>query len=270
MDITDFARQILLGGSLEDKLLQVDEITFGKYEEADIPRLPTRDKKIQFNEKQLRFPRGQFHLDNKKAMALSSFANHELLAIEIMAASLILFDHSTEEMRRFKQGIIKTIQDEQKHFSLYISRLNEYGYEFGDFPINDFFWRKVGDIKTPQNYLAIMALTFESANLDFAHYYEKIFKEVGDTKTASILKVVYEDEISHVAFGVSYFEKWRNDRSLWEYYNEHLPFPMTPARAKGQLFVEEARRKARMDEEFISKLANYKDGHIVTTRKQWK
>lgn len=270
MEITDFARQILFGEKLDDKLVQPSEITFDKFEATDIPSVPSRHSKIQFNEKQLRFPRGHFHLDEKKAMALSSFANHELLAIEIMAASLLIFDHASEEMKRFKQGIVKTIQDEQKHFSLYTKRLNEYGHEFGDFPINDFFWKKIGDIKTPQNYLAIMALTFESANLDFAHYYEKIFQEVGDTKTANILKVVYDDEISHVAFGVSYFERWRNDKSMWEYYNEHLPFPMTPARGKGQLFVEEARRKAKMDEDFIRKLADYQDDYTVTKRKQWK
>ena len=203
-------------------------------------------------------------------MALSSFANHELLAIEMMATTLILFDHSTEEMRRFKLGVIKTIQDEQKHFTLYANRLKEYGYEFGDFPINDFFWRQMESIKTPEQYLAVMALTFESANLDFAHFYEKIFKEVGDTKTASILKVVYEDEISHVAFGVSYFEKWRQNKSLWEYYNENLPYPMTPARSKGKNFVVEARKKAKMDEEFINKLSSFDDGFRVTSRKEWK
>lgn len=270
MDIIDFASQILLGENLEDKLVQVDEITYKKHLGADIPKFPSRNKKLQFSDKQLRFPRGHFHLDDKKAMALSSFANHELLAIEIMAASLILFPHDTEEMKRFKQGIIKTIQDEQKHFSLYTKRLNDLGYEFGDFPVNDFFWRQMGSIKTPQNYLAIMALTFESANLDFAHYYEKIFQQVGDNKTASILKVVYDDEISHVAFGVSYFDRWRKDKSLWEYYNEHLPFPLTPARGKGQLFVEEARRKAKMDSEFIDKLATFDDQFRVTKRKQWK
>ena len=187
-----------------------------------------------------------------------------------MAASLLLFPHHTDEMKRFKQGIIKTIKDEQKHFNLYVKRLNDLGYEFGDFPINDFFWRQMESIKTPQNYLSVMALTFEAANLDFAHFYEKIFQEVGDIKTANILKVVYEDEISHVAFGVSYFEKWRENKSLWEYYNEHLPFPLTPARGKGQKFVEEARRKAKMDHDFIAKLTSFDDNFNVTKRKQWK
>ncbi len=71
MEITDFARQILFGESIEDKLIQPAEITFGNFEATDIPSAPSRNSKIKFNEKQLRFPRGHFHLDEKKAMALS-------------------------------------------------------------------------------------------------------------------------------------------------------------------------------------------------------
>ena len=129
--------------------------------------------------------------------------------------------------------------------------MNDLGYEFGDFPLNQFFWKHMHQMKTPAEYLSTMALTYEAANLDFAHFYEKIFLEVGDLKTASILKVVYDDEISHVNFGVKYMNLWRKDKSLWEYYNETLPYPLTAARGKGKLFVEEARRKAKMDQEFI-------------------
>lgn len=270
MDVTDFARQILMGANLQDKLLQTCDVTFGKKSQFSLPNRPARSPKISFNDKQLRFPRGHFHLDEKKAMAISSFANHELLAIEMMAAALLIFDHSTEQMQRFKRGIIKTIRDEQKHFNLYVKRLNDFGHEFGDFPVNDFFWRQMKSITTPENYISVMALTFEAANLDFAHFYEKVFQEVGDYKTANILKVVYEDEISHVAFGVSFFEKWRKNKSLWQYYNETLPYPLTPARSKGKTFVEHARRKAKMDEDFIKKLSNFDDGFRVTKRKEWK
>ncbi len=81
-----------------------------------------------------------------------------------------------------------------------------------------------------------MSLTFEAANLDFAHFYEKVFRELGDLKTASTLKIVYEDELSHVQLGARYLEKWRGDKDFWTYYNENLPWPITPARSKGKLF----------------------------------
>jgi uncharacterized ferritin-like protein (DUF455 family) len=270
MDINDYAKQLLFGDSLADKLMEAPSIKFSDRFEGLLPNMPARNSQIAFSDEQLKFPRGHFHLDDKKAIALSSFANHELLAIEMMAAALLVFDHENEEMKRFKHGIIKTIQDEQKHFKLYVTRLNDLGYAFGDFPINDFFWRQMEKIKTPSQYLATMALTFEAANLDFAHFYHKIFLEIDDKKTASILKVVYEDEISHVAFGVQYLDRWRQNKSLWEYYNECLPWPLSPARSKGKYFVEEARQKAKMDTGFIEKLKNHQDEFSITKRKEWK
>ena len=134
-------------------------------------------------------------------MALHSFANHELLAIEMMAAALLIYPHEKEEQKRFKRGVLSALKDEQKHLGLYIARLNELGYEFGDFPLNDFFWRQMDKLKTPSQYAAVMALTFESANLDFAQFYAKIFRSFDDEKTASILDVVLKDELSHVGPG---------------------------------------------------------------------
>ena len=103
-----------------------------------------------------------------------------------------------------------------------------------------------------------------------AHFYQHLFSELGDHKTASILKVVLEDEISHVRLGVSYLNRWRKDKDLWSYYNEHLPYPLTPARAKGKFFIEEVRKKARMDQEFINNLNQFDDHFAVTKRKEWK
>ena len=125
-------------------------------------------------------------------------------------------------------------------------------------------------LKTPAQYLAVMSLTFEAANLDFAHFYKHIFEELGDHKTSHILNIVLEDEISHVGLGVSYLGKWRQDKDLWTYYNELLPYPLTPARSKGKLFVEHVRKKARMDEDFIQKLRGYDDSFRITNRKEWK
>lgn len=271
MEVVDFARRILEGGSIEDKLFCPDGLLFEKPASPEkAPVKPSRLPAIKLDGGQTKFPKGHFHIVEKKAQALHSFANHELLAVEMMAAALLIYPHHTEELRRFKLGIFNALKDEQKHFRLYAKRLEDIGYAFGDFPLNDFFWRQMPKLKTPANFCAVMSLTFEAANLDFAHFYEKVFRELGDAKTASILKVVYEDEISHVALGASYLDKWKQDRDLWGYYNENLPWPMTPARSKGKLFLEEARRKARLDEDFILKLKNYRDDFAVVNRRDWK
>ena len=185
----------------------------------------------------------------------------------MMACALLQFPERNEDDRKFKIGIINTIRDEQKHFKLYVHRLNELGYEFGDFPLNDFFWKQMQKIKTPESFIGVMSLTFESANLDFALHYKQIFEQLEDHETAKVLDIVYHDEISHVAFGVHYADRWRNEKSLWEYYLSVLPFPLTPARSRGIGFHEQSRFDAGLSLDFINSLKNYSDTFHVTKRK---
>lgn len=264
----DFARTILLGENLEDKYFSAP-INWTEYIPFDLPERPARNEKIAFSDKQIKFPKGP-NLNQKQntAIALHSFANHELLAIEMMAAAILIYPHSNDEDIRFKKGIVSALKDEQKHLALYISRLNELGYKFGDFPLNDFFWKQMPKLKTPSQYTAVMSLTFEAANLDFAQYYAKIFRDFGDTKTAEILDIVLEDEISHVAFGAHWMKRWREDKELWNYYLSCLPHPLTPARSKGIGFDPAIHNRAMNDDAFTHSLDLFEDDFKITNR--WK
>jgi uncharacterized ferritin-like protein (DUF455 family) len=262
----EFAQTILNGPSLEDKLL-VGEIDWSEFTPINLPSRPGRGKSISFSEEQLKFPKSaRLKEDEKKAVALHSFANHELLAIEMMAAALLVYPHGDDESIRFKKGILVALKDEQKHFNLYVSRLRELGYEFGDFPLNDFFWRQMEKLKTPDQYTAVMALTFEAANLDFAFYYSKIFRGLGDERTANILDIVLEDELSHVAFGSHWMKRWKGERDLWSYYMDSLPWPLTPARSRGIDFNPELRKRANLDSDFLNSLLAYEDNFSITRR----
>lgn len=269
MNLTEFAKSICFGDRIEDKLTTYDSMTWDEPFQSIKLKEPARSGKIQFSLKKAKFPK-DFQDEKKKAMALHSFANHELLAIEMMAAALLLFPHDNQEQLQFKKGVLSTLLDEQKHFRLYCSRLNDWGFDFGDFPLNNYFWSFMEKVKTPSQFLSMMGLTFEGANLDFARYYQYLFEELGDFKTAKILEIVYQDEIKHVAFARTKLNAWRKSKSLWEYYLEQLPWPLTPARSKGILFYPEAREQAGLDQDFISKLQNYSDGYAITERKKWK
>lgn len=262
----EYAQQILLGSTLEDKLFS-SPLNWDSFQEFELPKQPGRTGRLSFSENQFKFPKpNSLNENDKKAMALHSFANHELLAIEMMAAALLIYPHQDEEGVRFKKGIVTALKDEQKHLCLYIKRLNQLGYEFGDFPLNDFFWRQMEKLKTPSQYSALMALTFEAANLDFAQYYSRIFRELGDEDTAKILDIVLEDEITHVAFGAHWLNRWRQDKTLWQYYRESLPWPLTPARSRGNGFDPGLHSKAVDDEDFIQNLIAYDDDFKVTKR----
>ncbi|MBY0412867.1 MAG: ferritin-like domain-containing protein, partial [Bdellovibrionales bacterium] len=252
MHYREYARTILEGSSIEDKLLPAKDLDLserpGHIVDYDLPNNPGRTTKLAFNNEQVKFPRSaSFHLEEKRGLALHFFANHELLAIEMMAAALLVYPNTSVQ---FKKGLIKTIQDEQKHLKMYIARMREFGIELGEFPLNDFFWRSMEKLETPSHFYSAMAMTFEAANLDFAQFYEEGFRAVEDFKTADIMRVVLEDEISHVALGAHWLNQWRGDKDLWNYYKTHLPGVMTPARAKGIHFDKEIRKRAGLDQEF--------------------
>lgn len=270
MYLSELLGNILNNPDLEAKLQYIpSDLVYDDFSSRTTEQ-PVRAKRVEFSDKQFKFPRGNFHEKEKVAVALHSFANHELLAIEIMAAALQKFPATNDQERRLRKGIVQAMREEQKHFKLYHERLNELGYEFGDFPLNDFFWRYFQRIESMPQYLSVMALTFEAANLDFATYFAQVFRENGDEKTASILDIVLEDEIGHVALGARYLNLWKEDKSLWEYYQACLPWPLTPARSKGKKFFKDPRKLAKLGEDFIDSVEGYQDKFTVTNRREWK
>lgn len=271
MRLYEFASNILKEGSLAHKLTPAKDIIWDENESWVSERYskPTREESISFSTEQIKFPgKGSLKNPHQRGKALHFFANHELLAIEMMAQALLLFPELTLSQRK---SLVTTISEEQKHFSLYLSRMQELGVSFGDFPLNQFFWTFMEDISTPEQFYSVISLTFEQANLDFASYYMGLFKELGDEKTFSILKEVYEDEIRHVARGRNeLLKKVSGPSELWSYYCENLPQNLTPARAKGIVFDDEARKKSGLPEGFIDSLKKYRNSFSVTDRKQWK
>lgn len=272
MNIHDYAKIILEGENLSDKLIPIKEISDFKFKNSyrnyQLKKQPSRSKKLRISEERLKFPKvGALHLPEKRAIALHFFANHELLAIEMMAGFILKFQENSLKLDKMKLSILSALSDEQKHFGFYSNRLNSLGIEFGDYPLNDFFWKQFDEIKTPEQFFALMSLTFESANLDFCLYYKEIFLKVGDTETANVLEKVYQDEIRHVRMGYNWLKPLGG--SVWENYKSLLPEKITPSRAKGVKFFEESRIKAGLDEDFIQNLKSYNDSYNITSRKSW-
>jgi uncharacterized ferritin-like protein (DUF455 family) len=273
MNVFEFCHTVLFSPSLEAKLLNPSLIDWSFDHTSHVPLpcpvQPSRPHNLRFSNEQPSFPRRKAFLDKaQRARALHFFANHELLAIEILATSVLIFPCFDGD-ESFLKTTIATLKDEQKHLKLYCTRMKELGMSFGELPVNDFFWDKMLKVESRDQFIALLSLTFESANLDFASYYEAIFHEVGDFKSAEIMREVYLDEISHVKTGVHWMNRWRGEDSLWNYYLKNLPEFVTPARSKGMTYLKEARLKAGLDEDFVAQLEQYTDEFRVTRRRQW-
>ncbi|SPE56344.1 conserved hypothetical protein [Verrucomicrobia bacterium] len=183
------------------------------------------------------------------------FANHELLASELMALVLLRFPDAPAAFRR---GVWQTLKDEQLHTRLYVERMRQCGIEFGQFPVSGYFWRAVSPMESPLDYVAALCLTFEQANLDFCRHFARGFQAVGDSDTAGLLERIYRDEIGHVSYGLKWFRRWKNpNESDWEAFCRQLKFPLSPQRAKGLTLNVEGRRAAGFDPQFIAELNVY-------------
>lgn len=193
--------------------------------------------------------------EENRGVLLHFFANHELLAAELMALALLKFPDAPEAFRR---GLAATLREEQRHTRWYLARMRECGVEFGQYPVSPYFWEAVSPMESPLDYVSRLSLTFEQANLDYARHYSTLLAEAGDSKSASILRRIYEDEISHVGYGLHWFRQWKTPgESDWQALEKRLPFPLSPSRAKGNRtgFNEEGRRAAGFDEDYIRRLA---------------
>ncbi len=257
MELREFAEQVLFATTLEEKLQRPGELT-DEQPGAPMfaPEMPGRPAALRFKKQdatKAAFP-GVHRLEqpHERGRLLHFFANHELLATELMALVLLRFPDAPPAFRR---AVLQTLKDEQEHTRLYLERMAACGVQFGDLPVSGYFWRAVAPMENPLDYVAGLSLTFEQANLDFARHFARGFATVGDDATAQLLDRIYRDEITHVACGLKWFRRWKNpEQSDWNAYCHQLKFPLSPQRAKGLTLNVEGRRAAGLDAQFIAEL----------------
>jgi uncharacterized ferritin-like protein (DUF455 family) len=260
MELRDFAEQVLFATTLEEKLQSPVVVTDERPGSPLLaPEAPGRPAGLRFKPQgagKADFP-GVHRLEqeHERGRLLHFFANHELLATELMALALLRFPNAPAAFRR---GVWQALKDEQLHTRLYVQRMQQCGIQFGELPVSGYFWRSVAPMESPLDYVAGLCLTFEQANLDFCRHFARGFEAVGDGDTSGLLERIYRDEIGHVAYGLKWFRRWKNpDQSDWEAFCRQLKFPLSPQRAKGLTLNIEGRRAAGLDPEFIAELNVY-------------
>lgn len=270
MEVAAFAERLLFGTRLDDKLARPGPLTDPtRAALGGPPPTPGRPDALRFAAKAFRsFPaRRALETDEARSTVLHAFANHELLAIELMALALLRFPTAPAA---FRTDLVRTIAEEQRHLRSYLDRMATLGTAFGDRPVNGWFWRSMAGIDSPVDYVVRMSLTFEQANLDFACWWRDAFAEVGDGESAALLDTVFRDEIRHVAVGVRWLDRWKaDDASLWDAWSTALPSPLTPTRAKGLGFTREGRLAAGLPVSFIDRLELHNHSRGRPARAWW-
>lgn len=257
MEIREWAISILAADNMVEKLAHPGLLTDDQPGSALIWKEPVRPPGMSFSKisKDDKLPSLQEHSDaEKRAICLHRFAGHELLAVEIMAFTLLAFPDAPKTFRR---GLAHTLKEEQEHVRLYMKRMEGFNIKFGDLPLYRHFWKHTPNINSPMDYVCMMSLTFEMANLDFAPMYGKSFARHGDAESAQLMARILQDEINHVGFGWNWLKRLKNqEKNEWDAWESVLASTklLTPKRAKGFNVNESSRQEAGIPQEWIDKL----------------
>lgn len=256
MELNEWAKLVLFEPDLQVKMQdpgQLHDDINNDFKGLDF--LPHRSPDIAFRKDDSANIEKDFHNPEYRALLLHTFANHELLALEALALAILKFPDAPP---LFRKGLAATMRDEQRHFKMYEKRLDALGVKFGEYPLNSFIWRTLAQCETVGEFVSLMNLTFEQANLDHCLYFGNELRKAGDPDSGKILQDIYQDEIGHVHFGVRWLPKvCQSDMHLWDLYFANLRPPMNPARAKGAVFDLSGRQKAGLDQTFIEKVKLY-------------
>lgn len=115
----------------------------------------------------------------------------------------------------FYSDWIKVAADEAKHFGLVNDYLERNQCAYGDYPVHNGLWDMTS--KTAHDIVARMALVprvLEARGLDVSPSMISKLSSIGDNDAASILKVIYDDEIDHVRIGSTWFDYECRQRRL--------------------------------------------------------
>ncbi len=145
---------------------------------------------------------------------LHALAHIELNAIDL-AWDIIARFSGMALPRAFYDDWVGVAAEEAKHHALLAQRLAELGAAYGDLPAHDGLWQAAA--ATAHDLLARLAvvpLVLEARGLDVTPVMIDRLERVGDGASAAVLRVIYADEIGHVAIGLRWLEWLCEQRGL--------------------------------------------------------
>ncbi len=150
----------------------------------------------------------------KRIALLHALAHIELNAIDLAWDMVARFGNA-DLPQAFLDDWVKVGDEEARHFELLSARLADLGAAYGDLPAHDGLWQAAEE--TAHDLLArlaIVPLVLEARGLDVTPKMILDFERFGDGESAAILRIIYRDEIGHVAIGMRWFERLARDRGL--------------------------------------------------------
>jgi uncharacterized ferritin-like protein (DUF455 family) len=138
-----------------------------------------------------------------RAVLLHAVAHIEFNAINLALDAAYRFPNMPQ---RYYVDWLSVADDEARHFSLVQARMQELGYQYGDFSAHNGLWEMA--LRTQHALVDRMALVprlLEARGLDVTPNLIARLKEVKDSSSAAVLEVILQEEIGHVEIGTRWF-----------------------------------------------------------------
>ncbi len=116
---------------------------------------------------------------------------------------------------QFYSDWVRVADEEAYHFQLLRQRLNDMGYDYGDFPAHSGLWdMAVKTASDPMVRMALVPRVLEARGLDVTPGIMERLQGVGDDKSVAVLEIILRDEIGHVEIGSRWFKHFCDQRGL--------------------------------------------------------
>jgi len=199
-------------------------------------------------------PRRNLATDGGRVALIHAIAHIEFNAINLALDAMYRFQDRPEENNK---DWMQVAFEEAQHFTMLRLRLQELNSDYGEFDAHNGLWEMA--IKTQESVVARMALVprvLEARGLDVTPGMIKRLQGHGDMATVKILKIIFEQEIGHVAIGSRWFNytcKLENISPEEKFVN--LLSEYMPGELRGP-FELDARRQAGFSENELLALKN--------------
>lgn len=153
-----------------------------------------------------------FHTPEGYAALLHAICHIEYNAINLALDAAWRFPHISPT---FTLDWLQVAAEEARHFTLMRQRLRAHGFDYGDFPAHNGLWEMAD--KTAYDPLLRMALVprvLEARGLDVTPAIRAKVQQKGDRHTATVLDIIYRDEIGHVRLGNRWYDHLCQQRGL--------------------------------------------------------
>lgn len=149
-------------------------------------------------------PKRSLSTEQGRIALIHAIAHIEFNAINLALDAIYRFQEMPEQ---FYLDWLKVANEEAEHFMMLRNRLNQLNYDYGDFDAHNGLWEMA--VKTSDDVMVRMALVprvLEARGLDVTPSMIKKFEKHGDRETVSVLNIIFEQEIGHVAIGSYWFK----------------------------------------------------------------